>query len=478
MHIVFARKYRPQTFDEIKGQLHITQTLQNAIIQNRISSSYLFSGPRGIGKTTTARILAKALNCQKGATVKICNKCQPCIEIQNGNSLDVIEIDAASNTQVEKVRETIINTVSFVPIRDRYKVFIIDEAHMLSNSAFNALLKTLEEPPHHVVFILATTEPQKIPLTIHSRCQHFRFHPVSESIIISSLEEIVENEKIKIDQKALIRIANFASGSLRDALSILEQLYAFSPQKIDEDTISRLLGLTPENLIFETAEIIYAKEKNRIVDISNKISEGGYDWTQFLKDLRLKFHKILTKEESNFNIDEPVLIKIIDTISNGIENLRYTDQQKLILEITLFKVMDLIKKENNPADLNWEKLLEVISQKKPILHSLLLQTKLAQFKKLNNEYVLKLAVKDNFSLENIKKNEKSIIEVLYNLLGNVENQIKITYEIIPHIANEDNHNDLSESRQPKNKPTDISSHLEMVLKVFPGSVKKINETAE
>src|SRR5262249_52656228 len=233
---VIARKWRPQRFQEVTGQEPITRTLQNAFGMGRLHHAYLFSGPRGCGKTTTARILAKALNCFKGASADPCLECPSCVEIAAGVSIDVLEIDAASNTGVDNVRDVIINTIAINPARDRFKVFIIDEVHMLSMSAFNALLKTLEEPPPHAVFILATTEIHKVPQTILSRCQQFEFRTIANEAIAKRLRLIADAEEISVGDKALYQIAVFGQGSMRDAQSAFDQVISFAGRSVsDED---------------------------------------------------------------------------------------------------------------------------------------------------------------------------------------------------------------------------------------------------
>jgi len=223
---VFARKYRPQTFDDIIGQNHVTRTLKNAVEQNRLAHAYLFVGPRGTGKTSTARILAKALNCIHGPTVTPCGKCDNCREIAGGNSLDVIELDAASNRGIDDVRE-LRDNVRYAPAKGRFKIYIIDEVHMLTKEAANALLKTLEEPPKHVIFCLATTEPEKLPITILSRCQRFDLHRIATNLIAQQLQLIATKEKLTLEAAAAHAIARGAEGGMRDAESMLDQLVAF-----------------------------------------------------------------------------------------------------------------------------------------------------------------------------------------------------------------------------------------------------------
>ena len=225
-YLVLARKKRPQVFEDVIGQRPITQTLQNAIAQKRVAHAFLFTGPRGVGKTSTARILAKALNCEKGPQMNPCNQCPACKEISEGNSIDVIEIDGASNRGIDEVRELREN-VRYTPAKSRYKIFIIDEVHMLTLPAFNALLKTLEEPPPHIVFIFATTEPHKIPATILSRCQRYDFKRIPSGEIVQHLRRIVDEEKIEVSQRALSTLARESEGSMRDAQSLLDRLISY-----------------------------------------------------------------------------------------------------------------------------------------------------------------------------------------------------------------------------------------------------------
>ncbi len=277
---VMARKYRPQVFDEVVGQRLITETLKNAILHNRVAHGYIFSGARGVGKTTTARILAKALNCLKGPTVTPCGDCAPCREITAGNSVDVLEIDAASNRGIDEIRE-LRETVRYLPARDRSKVFIIDEAHMLTTEAFNALLKTLEEPPPRSLFILATTEPHKLPSTIQSRCQHFPFRLLDYAEIVSRLEEVTAAEKIQADEGALSAVAQAAEGSLRDALSFLDQVTASCGDRLDESRVRQLLGVVPARLLNETIEAIHAGDARRVLEQVGHLAAEGYELAHF-----------------------------------------------------------------------------------------------------------------------------------------------------------------------------------------------------
>jgi len=256
-YISFARKYRPQTFDEIIGQEHTCRTLKNAIKSGRVSHAYLFTGSRGIGKTSTARILAKALNCQNPTNYNPCNRCQNCIEITEGRSLDVSEIDGASNRGIDQIRDLREN-VKYPPANSRYRIFIIDEVHMLTKEAFNALLKTLEEPPPHVVFIFATTEPMKVPPTILSRCQRFDFHRIPVLKIVEQLKKIANSEKVNVSDDILLLIAKKADGSLRDAESLFDQVVAFSEESPKIDEVQKLLGIIDSSYFFIRMELAHS----------------------------------------------------------------------------------------------------------------------------------------------------------------------------------------------------------------------------
>jgi DNA polymerase-3 subunit gamma/tau len=291
-YVIFARKFRPQTFDAVVGQEPIVTTLKNAIRQERIPQNFLFSGPRGIGKTSTARILAKALNCAKGPTETPCGKCQPCLEITQANSLDVLEIDGASNRGIDEIRN-LRETVKFNPASGRFKIYIIDEVHMLTTEAFNALLKTLEEPPAHVKFIFATTESHKVPLTILSRCQRFNFKRISTHEIAAKLEEIAKAEKLKFDKKAVFQIAKFSEGALRDGESLLDQLASFSEEKIKEEDVLRALGLASEEVYFSLLSALHTKDVQKIFAMTNDLYDNGHDMVFFAKGLLELFRNLL-----------------------------------------------------------------------------------------------------------------------------------------------------------------------------------------
>ena len=281
---VSARKYRPSTFDDVIGQSHIVQTLTNAVQTKRIAHAYLFSGTRGVGKTTVARILAKALNCEQGPTSRPCDTCENCREIAHGTSVDVVEIDGASNTSVEDVRE-IRENVKFAPFRGQFRVYIIDEVHMLSNSAFNALLKTLEEPPGHVVFIFATTEIHKIPATILSRCQHYNFRRIAKTEIMERLRHVAAQDELTLEERSLMALARASEGSMRDALSLLDQAVAYGGKAINHMDLEVLLGAVPQELVQALIKAIMAQDTPTALTILASVLDQGHDLRAFCAEI-------------------------------------------------------------------------------------------------------------------------------------------------------------------------------------------------
>src|SRR5437762_4364797 len=321
---VFARKYRPQTFDDLVGQAHVTRTLKNAVEQNRLAHAYLFVGPRGIGKTSTARILAKALNCVNGPTVTPCGVCDSCKEITGGNSLDVLEIDGASNNGVEQVRE-LRDNVRYAPSKGQFKIYIIDEVHMLTSAAFNALLKTLEEPPVHVKFIFATTEPEKMPSTILSRCQRFDLHRIPANLIAQHLQFIAGKEKIVLDPAAAHAIAKGADGGLRDAESMLDQLVAFCGDKIEEPDVLNVFGFTSEQTVAQFTEKILRGDTPAALELLHTEADNGKDMMKLMSDLISYLRDLLVgkvKPEALAEDLNPDLQKSLETQADLIETDR------------------------------------------------------------------------------------------------------------------------------------------------------------
>ena len=283
-YLVLARKWRPQTFEEVVGQRPITQALQNAIGTQRVAHAYLFAGPRGVGKTSVARILAKALNCQEGPTAHPCDHCSFCKEVREGISVDVLEIDGASNRGINEIRELREN-VKYLPSKNKYKVYIIDEVHMLTTEAFNALLKTLEEPPPHVIFIFATTEPHKIPLTILSRCQRYDFKRIPLVSILEQLRKIAAQEGMEISDQSLHLIAREAEGSMRDAQSLLDQVLSFSGQKVSDEEVIEVLGVVDRKILHEAIRALADGDGARLLQIVEEVHSFGYDLKEFCEEL-------------------------------------------------------------------------------------------------------------------------------------------------------------------------------------------------
>src|SRR4051812_16391570 len=282
---VLARKWRPQRFEDVVGQRGVTQTLRNAIGAKRIAQSFVFSGPRGVGKTTTARILARALNCESGPTADPCGRCDACVEIAEVRDIDVFEIDAATHTQVDKVREIIIAGLGMAPVRNRYKIFIIDEVHRLSQAAFDALLKSIEEPPPHVVFMMATTEIEKVPPTIQSRSQVFELKTIGVKPIAEQLRRIADAEGIGVDDAALLLIARAADGSMRDAQSAFDQIIGFAGKTVTAEDVATVLGLVRRDLLIEMADAVAREDATVVFDLAARAVESGYDLRLVIREL-------------------------------------------------------------------------------------------------------------------------------------------------------------------------------------------------
>ncbi len=302
---VIARKWRPQRFDDVVGQQGVTRTLRNALASGRLAQSFVFAGPRGVGKTTTARILARALNCLNGPTADPCGVCDACVEIAEGRDIDVLEIDAATHTGVDNVREVIISGLGIMPARNRYKVFIIDEVHQLSSSSFNALLKSIEEPPPHVVFMMATTELEKIPDTVLSRSQVYEFRTIGSKMIADQLRRIVDAEHISASDDSLLLIARDADGSMRDAQSKLDQVIAFTGTTIGPDDVSTVLGLVGRDLLIETVEAVASEDAPAAFVMAGRAVEMGYDLRLVCRELARLVRDLLVLSVDPSRVSDP-----------------------------------------------------------------------------------------------------------------------------------------------------------------------------
>jgi len=364
-YTVLARKYRPQAFEEMTGQEHVVRTLENAIKLGRVSHAYLFAGPRGVGKTTAARLLARALNCEKGPTATPCGECRACIEIRDGISTDVAEIDGASNNGVENVRE-IRENAKYLPQRDRHKIYIIDEVHMLSGAAFNALLKTLEEPPGHVKFIFATTEPHKLPDTILSRCQRHNFRRISQAAMVGRLKEICAKENVKISDSSLSLVTRQSEGGMRDALSLLDQIISACGLTPDDASVAEALGAIDRNLVQAFATGLVRREPKVLFERTEEVWNRGLDLERVSEELALMLRHVfvakttgvgpeeLADSDREFAValakeaDAAQLARMFDVMHSAGWEISRAGQPKLAFEMTLLKAIYLAPASSIP----------------------------------------------------------------------------------------------------------------------------------
>ncbi|MGB8462360.1 MAG: DNA polymerase III subunit gamma/tau [Priestia megaterium] len=485
------RVYRPQSFNDVVGQQHIIKTLQNALVQEKFSHAYLFSGPRGTGKTTAAKILAKAVNCEKAPIAEPCNECATCRGITDGSISDVIEIDAASNNGVDEIRD-IRDKVKYAPSAVRYKVYIIDEVHMLSIGAFNALLKTLEEPPAHVIFILATTEPHKIPLTIISRCQRFDFKRISPEDIVYRMKEVLGSEELEVSEDALYEIAKASEGGMRDALSLLDQAISYSTDKVSLEDVLSITGAVSQAFIVKIVQAIFNENIVEALDSVESLIKNGKDPARFVEDLIFYYRDVLLYQASEENayllekaavneefkelsskMDSAFIYKVIAELNQTQQEMKWSNHPRVLLEVALVKLAQ--SSTNQESALPYQDILQKMNQMEAELQQLkekgiqvdhtaqAVQTEKKQTRQSRSQYktpvgkvneVLKNATRQN--LETIKRSWAQVLDTLKQqnkashaaLLSNSEPVassdqsfiLKFKYEIHCKMASENNNN--------------------------------------
>lgn len=491
-YLTLYRKYRPKDFSEIKGQEHIVKVLVNSLEMKKISHAYLFSGPKGTGKTTIARIFSKGLNCERGITSKPCNICRNCVSINEGTHIDVIEIDGASNRGIDEVR-SLKERVNLAPTFGRYRVFIIDEAHMLTQEAFNALLKTLEEPPERTVFILATTDPQKLPLTIISRCIRFNFKRISIKDLIDTGKMIVSNEKIEIEDEVLERIANYSDGSLRDFISTLEEIVLFSGNKITLKDLLSLFGESEDEVYKKVFLSILQGDDSNFLTLIHNLIEEGKEINEILRGLinfgrKALFLKIFDEksEDETLNLfKKDFLVETLDTLINLSSELRYSHYPRFLFEVKLLKLLLKfskekvgekvyirqqqvivpesveVKKEEKRSFL-WSDFLEELKKSNRPLYAML---RFGKFIKFEDEKIfIEYPFPYKFHRDRVEEKKEEIKKILLNL-GYRVNDIVFTLQ--------------SEEDYIKEKEEiEKSQELQTLFKFFDGKVERVEENIE
>ncbi len=434
MHKALYRAYRPQTFEDVVGQEHIIRTLKNQIENNNIGHAYLFTGTRGTGKTSTAKIFARAVNCTNGINQEPCNECDVCRDILNDNIMDVIEIDAASNNSVDDIRE-LRESVKYSPAKSKYKVYIIDEVHMLSQGAFNALLKTLEEPPSYIIFILATTEPHKIPATILSRCQRFDFKRVTVKDMSDRMKKICSEENIEVEEKALNLISRNSQGALRDALSILDQCISFGDNKIEYKDVVELLGTVNIEQLFDMAECIINQDTKKSLQNLNEFVIWGKDIRNLINDLIDHFRNLmvckvsneldeiislpeetvnLLKEQAN-SVDMNDLIRILNILSTAQDNIKSSSNPRVLAEVTMMKLAQPMFDESKEA------LIKRIENLEKTIESGNIKVSVNSMSNIKEDDVIANNQVEEVVYENVKSEDVKLIEASWEKIrGNIK----------------------------------------------------------
>ncbi len=452
MHKALYRSYRPQNFEDVVGQEHIIRTLKNQIENNNVGHAYLFSGTRGTGKTSTAKIFARAVNCENSVNQEPCNECEVCRDILNDNVMDVVEIDAASNNSVDDIRE-LRESVKYSPAKAKYKVYIIDEVHMLSQGAFNALLKTLEEPPSYVIFILATTEPHKIPATILSRCQRFDFKRVTVKDMTARMQRICNEENIEVEEKALNLIARNSQGALRDALSILDQCISFSDSKIEYKDAVELLGTVNIEQLFEMAQSIIDQDTKKSLQILNEFVVWGKDIRNLINDLIDHFRNLMVckvsteldeiislqeetikqlKEQSKI-VDINDLIRILNILSETQDNMKSSSNPRVLAEVTIMKTAQPMFDESKEA------LIKRIENLEKTIESGNIKINTRENNILTNEIVREEEEPEEIVYENVKSEDVKLIEsswqkIRQNIKEDKENKQMPVYFLLGDVS--------------------------------------------
>ncbi|TYB31663.1 MAG: DNA polymerase III subunit gamma/tau [Candidatus Mcinerneyibacterium aminivorans] len=503
-YLALARKYRPQSFSEVVGQNHIVKTLSNAIKNSRISHAYLFIGPRGIGKTSVARIFSKSLNCAEGPTLEPCGMCESCNSIREGQNIDVIEFDAASYRTVGEVQEKIIENVHYKPVSANYKIYIIDEVHMFSKHAFNSLLKTLEEPPPHVIFIFATTEPQKIPETITSRCQRFVFQRISLDDIKERLERIVEKEGKKITEDASLLIAKVSDGIMRDAESLLDQIISLSDGKITLEDVELLTGAKEEKVANDLLKIVLEKPFIESIEFLQNIEKEGVNLKNLLSRFTYLFRDALIYKNTDgsdllFNKYNEKLLKkvndkytesnltvIVDILFEALSSFRYQTEKRVLFEMALYKIKNinnLIKVDdmtqndkleskasaeivkNDNGSIDWKKTIIKSAASRSMDHVVSILKK-ARFA-VNKKGILYIAWKNDFYYKKgIGKKDK---------IGEIIDEVDSTQQFKLYKIKSEKKDNNGKKKSKKKKKTGLSEEVLKFKSEFNGSIIDIKE---